>query len=128
MSDSITLNCFKSFVFIIILATALRLFIIAMIIQQFKKLMSHNILDCRCNQFKQCISTCFIVWWSQLQLHCTLSVFEMFHLVEQMQSLCRDDVNICDAFSIFFSSLLSLTSVILRYCDAVTSWIRCSES
>jgi len=48
-------------------------------------------------------------------------VLHLYHLVEQMQSLCQDDVNICNAFSIFFPSLLSLTSVILHYCDAVTS-------
>jgi len=51
-----------------------------------------------------------------------LKIISHFYcLVEQMQSLHRNDVNICDAFSIFFSSLLSLTSVILRYYDAVTS-------
>ena len=48
-------------------------------------------------------------------------ILHLYHLVEQMQSLCQDDVNIYDAFSIFFSSLLSLTSVILCYCNAVTS-------
>ncbi len=55
-------------------------------------------------------------------------ISHLYHLVEQMQSLCRDDVNICNAFSIFFSLLLSLTSVILHYCDAVTSQNRRSES
>jgi len=48
-------------------------------------------------------------------------VSHLYHLVEQLQSLCRDDVNICNAFSIFFLSLLLLTFVILRYCNAVTS-------
>jgi len=48
-------------------------------------------------------------------------ILHLYCLVEQMQSLCRDDVNICDAFSIFFPLLLSLTSVILRYYNAVTS-------
>jgi len=48
-------------------------------------------------------------------------ILHLYHFVKQMQSLCRDDVNICDAFSIFFLSLLSLTSVILHYCNAVTS-------
>ena len=48
-------------------------------------------------------------------------VLHLYYLVEQMQSLCQDDVNICNVFSIFFSLLLSLTSVILHYCDAVTS-------
>ncbi len=38
------------------------------------------------------------------------------------------DVNIYDVFSIFFPSLLSLTSVKLRYYDAVTSQNRCSEN
>jgi len=55
-------------------------------------------------------------------------ISHLYRLVEQMQSLCRSDVNICDAFSIFFSLLLSLTSVILRYCDAVTSQTRCSKN
>jgi len=48
-------------------------------------------------------------------------ILHLYHLVEQMQSLCQNDVNICNAFSIFFSLLFSLTSVILHYCDAVTS-------
>jgi len=55
-------------------------------------------------------------------------ISHFYHLVEQMQSLCQDDVNICDAFFIFFLSLLSLTSVILRYCNVITSQIHCSES
>ncbi len=55
-------------------------------------------------------------------------ISHLYHLVEQMQSLCWDDVNICNTFSIFFPLLLSLTFVILCYCDAVTSWNRCSES
>ncbi len=29
-------------------------------------------------------------------------VSHLYHLVEQLQSLCRNDVNICNAFSIFF--------------------------
>jgi len=48
-------------------------------------------------------------------------ILHLYCLVEQMRSLCQDDVNICNAFSIFFSSLLSLTSVILHYCDAVAN-------
>jgi len=48
-------------------------------------------------------------------------ISHLYHFVEQMQSLHQDDVNICNAFSIFFSSLLSLTSMILCYYDAVTS-------
>ncbi len=52
----------------------------------------------------------------------------LYHLVEQMQSLCWDDVNICNAFSIFFLSLLSLISVILHYCNTVTSQNRCSKN
>ena len=55
-------------------------------------------------------------------------VLHLYYLVEQMQSLYRDDVNICNAFSIFFSSLLSLTFVILRYCNTVTSQDRYSEN
>jgi len=55
-------------------------------------------------------------------------ISHLYRLVEQMQPLCQDDVNICDVFSIFFSSLLSLTSVILCYCDAVASRNRRSES
>ncbi len=54
-------------------------------------------------------------------------VSHLYHLVKQLQSLCWDDVNICNAFSIFFLSLLSLTFVILRYCNAVTSW-NCYDS
>ncbi len=48
-------------------------------------------------------------------------ILHLHHFVEQMQSLYQDDINICNVFSIFFSSLLSLTSVILCYCNAVTS-------
>jgi len=48
-------------------------------------------------------------------------LLHLYHLVEQMQSLCQDDVNICNAFSIFSLLLLSLTSVILCYCNAVIS-------
>jgi len=43
------------------------------------------------------------------------------HLVKQMQSLCQDIVDICNVFSVFFLSLLSLTSVILHYCNVVVS-------
>ena len=55
-------------------------------------------------------------------------ILHLYRLIKQMQSLYQDDMNICNVFSIFFSSLLSLISVILRYCNAVTSWICCSES
>ncbi len=55
-------------------------------------------------------------------------ILHLYHLVEQMQSLCQSDVNICNAFSIFFSLLLSLTFVKLRYCNAVTSRNHCSEN
>ncbi len=55
-------------------------------------------------------------------------ILHLYHLVEQMQSLCQDDVNIYDAFSIFFSSLLSLISVILCYYDAVASQNRRNEN
>ncbi len=51
-------------------------------------------------------------------------ILHLYHLVEQMRSLCRDDVNICNAFSIFFSLLLSLTFVILCYCNAWQSLIK----
>ena len=55
------------------------------------------------------------------------AVPHLYRLVEQVRPLCRSGVNICDAFPIFFPSLLSLTSVILHYCDAVTSRSRRSE-
>jgi len=48
-------------------------------------------------------------------------ILHLYHLVEQMQSLCQDNVNICNAFFIFFSLLLLLISVKLYYCDAVIS-------
>ena len=55
------------------------------------------------------------------------AVPHLYRLVGQVRPLCRGGVNTCDAFPIFFPSLLPLTSVILRYCDAVTSRNRRSE-
>ncbi len=54
-------------------------------------------------------------------------VTHLYHLIAQMQSLCWDCVNVCDAFSVLFSSLISLIFVILHYCDAITCWNRCEE-
>ncbi len=54
-------------------------------------------------------------------------ITHLYHLIAQMQSLCWDCINICDAFSVLFSSLISLIFVILRYCDAITCWNHCEE-
>ncbi len=54
-------------------------------------------------------------------------IMHLYHLIAQMQSLCWDCVNICDAFFVLFSSLISLIFVILRYCDAIACWNHCEE-
>ncbi len=59
---------------------------------------------------------------------CFLKIItHLYHLIAQMQSLCWDYVNVCDAFFVLFSSLISLIFVILRYCDAITCWNHCEE-
>ena len=59
---------------------------------------------------------------------CFLKIITHFyHLIAQMQPLCWDYVDICDAFSVLFSSLISLILVILLYCDSITCWNHCEE-
>jgi len=59
---------------------------------------------------------------------CFLKIItNLYHLIAQMQSLCWDYVDVCDAFSILFSSLISLIFVILHYCDAIACWNHCEE-
>ncbi len=54
-------------------------------------------------------------------------VMHLYHSIAQMQSLCWDCFNVCNAFSVLFSSLISLIFVILRYCDAIACWNHCEE-
>ncbi len=54
-------------------------------------------------------------------------IMHLYHLIAQMQSLCWDCVDICNAFSVLFSSLISLIFVILCYCDVITCWNHCEE-
>ncbi len=59
---------------------------------------------------------------------CFLKIItHLYHLIAQVQSLCWDCINICDAFSVLFSSLISLIFVILRYCNAIACWNHCEE-
>ncbi len=59
---------------------------------------------------------------------CFLKIITHFYcLIAQMQSLCWDYVDICNAFSVLFSSLISLIFVILHYCDAIACWNHCEE-
>ena len=59
---------------------------------------------------------------------CFLKIItHLYHLIAQMRSLCWDCVDICDAFSVLFSSLISLIFVILCYCDAIACWNREEE-
>ncbi len=59
---------------------------------------------------------------------CFLKIItHLYHLIAQMQSLCWDYVDICNMFSVFFSSLISLIFVILRYCNAIACWNHCEE-
>ncbi len=54
-------------------------------------------------------------------------IMHLYHLIAQMQSLCWDCIDVCNAFSILFSSLISLIFVILRYCNAIACWNHCEE-
>ena len=54
-------------------------------------------------------------------------IMHLYHLIAQMQSLCWDCVNICNAFFVLFSSLISLIFVILCYCNAISCWNLCEE-
>ncbi len=59
---------------------------------------------------------------------CFLKIItHLYCLIAQMQSLCWDCIDICDAFSVLFSSLISLIFVILRYCNAIACWNHCEE-
>ncbi len=59
---------------------------------------------------------------------CFLKIItHLYHLIAQMQSLCWDYVDVCNTFSVLFSSLISLIFVILRYCDVIACWNHCEE-
>ena len=49
-------------------------------------------------------------------------ITHLYHLIAQMWSLCWDYVNICNAFSVLFLSLISLIFVILHYCNVIACW------
>ncbi len=49
-------------------------------------------------------------------------IMHLYHFITQMQSLCWNCINICNAFSVLFSLLISLIFVILYYCNAITYW------
>ncbi len=54
-------------------------------------------------------------------------IMHLYHLIAQMQSLCWNYVNVCNVFSVLFSSLISLILVILLYCNAIACWNCCEE-
>ncbi len=59
---------------------------------------------------------------------CFLKIItHLYHLIAQMQSLCWNCIDICNAFSVLFSSLISLIFVILRYYDIIACWNHCEE-
>ncbi len=59
---------------------------------------------------------------------CFLKIItHLYHLIAQMQSLCWDYIDVCNAFSVLFSSLISLIFVILRYCNAIACWNHCEK-
>ncbi len=59
---------------------------------------------------------------------CFLKIItHLYHFIAQMWSLCWDYIDICNAFSVLFSSLISLIFVILCYCDAIACWNHCEE-
>ncbi len=59
---------------------------------------------------------------------CFLKIIaHLYHLIAQMWSLCWDCVDICNAFSLLFLSLISLILVILLYCNAIACWNHCEE-
>ena len=45
-----------------------------------------------------------------------------------MRSLCWDCIDVCNAYFVIFSSKISLTFVILFYCDAITCWAQRREN
>ena len=59
---------------------------------------------------------------------CFLKIItHLYHLFAQMQSLCWDCIDVCDTFSVLFSSLILLIFVILCYCNAIACWNREEE-
>jgi hypothetical protein len=59
---------------------------------------------------------------------CFLKIItHLYHLIAQMWSLCWNYVNICNMFSVLFSSLISLIFMILRYCNVIACWNHCKE-
>jgi len=59
---------------------------------------------------------------------CFLKIItHLYHFIVQMQSLCWDCIDVCDTFSVLFSSLISLIFVILHYCNAIACWNHCEE-
>ncbi len=59
---------------------------------------------------------------------CFLKIItHLYHFIAQMQSLCWNYIDICDAFSVLFPSLISLILVILLYCNAIACWNHCEE-
>ena len=59
---------------------------------------------------------------------CFLKIItHLYHLIAQMQSLCWDCIDVCDAFSVLFPLLISLIFVILHYCNAIACWNHCEE-
>ena len=59
---------------------------------------------------------------------CFLKIIaHLYYSIAQMQSLCWNYVNICNMFSLLFSSLISLIFMILRYCNVIACWNHCKE-
>ena len=54
-------------------------------------------------------------------------IMHLYCFIAQMQSLCWNCIDVCNAFSVLFPSLISLIFVILRYCDAIVCWNHCEE-
>ncbi len=54
-------------------------------------------------------------------------IMHLYYFIAQIWSLCWDCIDICNAFSVLFSLLISLIFVILRYCDAIVCWNHCED-
>ncbi len=54
-------------------------------------------------------------------------IMHLYYLIAQMQSLCWDCIDVCNTFSVFFPSLISLILVILLYCNVIACWNHCEE-
>ncbi len=54
-------------------------------------------------------------------------IMHLYHFIAQMQSLCWDYIDVCNAFFILFSSLILLIFVILCYYNAIACWNHCEE-